>query len=263
MGEVIVCKSNALIQAGYKLSLNEQRIILSCIGQVNSKEEITDEVVYRVAVKDIAKAINASPASLYKDVKEAAFRLLDRNVKITHTPEGVQLKGYVLATRWVQTVTYAESEGTVGIRFSKDILPYLSELKAQFTQYRLSGVIGMASMYGVRVYELIVQYRKVGKRTIGIDDLRDQLHIDPKSYERPNDLKRYVIEPALRDINDTSDMWVKCEYQKTGRRTTHLLLTFGAKKPEEITEELINAEAQPGEYRQDVIKRLKKKYRLS
>lgn len=230
MGEAVVCKSNSLIQAGYKLTINEQRIILSCIALLDSREQVTDESLYRVSVGDIADALGVDRRNMYKDIKSATARLMDRKVKLSHDPSGRPFKDKMMVTRWIQSVFYQDTSATVSLRFSKDILPYLTQLTTQFTKYGLYNIYRMKSMYSVRMYELAAQYRKVGQREIELEWLRDVLHIDPGAYGRPNDLKRYVIEPAMRDINDVSDMWVKSEYKKTGRKTTHLLLTFGDKK---------------------------------
>lgn len=50
-----VCKSNEVIEAGYRLSLNEQRVVLACIGQVNSMEELLKTDEFELSAKDFAK----------------------------------------------------------------------------------------------------------------------------------------------------------------------------------------------------------------
>ncbi|MBM1207283.1 replication initiation protein, partial [Pseudomonas fragi] len=50
----MVYKSNALVEAAYRLSVQEQRIVLACISQVKRSEPVTDEVMYSVTAEDIA-----------------------------------------------------------------------------------------------------------------------------------------------------------------------------------------------------------------
>lgn len=50
-----VYKSNALIEASYRLSVYEQRIILGCIAQVRRDEPLTDQRLYTVSAQQIAK----------------------------------------------------------------------------------------------------------------------------------------------------------------------------------------------------------------
>ncbi|WBA57324.1 MULTISPECIES: replication initiation protein [Providencia] len=39
MSNLIAYKSNALIEASYKLTLQEQRVLLMCIGKLNPQDE--------------------------------------------------------------------------------------------------------------------------------------------------------------------------------------------------------------------------------
>lgn len=45
----MVYKSNSLVEASYRLSVAEQRILLACISQVRRGETITDEIMYSVS----------------------------------------------------------------------------------------------------------------------------------------------------------------------------------------------------------------------
>ena len=61
--------------------------------------------------------------------------------------------------------------------FNPQILPYLSNLKANFTQYLQSDISDVSGAYTIRFYELICQYRTIGKREVSIQDLRFILNI--------------------------------------------------------------------------------------
>lgn len=54
MNKPQVYKSNALVEASYRLSLYEQRIILSCISQVRRDEKLTDQKIYTITVKELS-----------------------------------------------------------------------------------------------------------------------------------------------------------------------------------------------------------------
>ena len=263
MNDLTVYKSNALVQASYKLSINEQRIILNCIGQLNSNEEVTDEVMYRVAVQDILDQGELDLKNAYKNIKAAALRLRRREITI---PEPTRkLEDRMVVTGWVQTIRYSDSDASVELRFSKDILPYLTQLKAQFTKYKLKHVAKMKSSYGIRLYELLVQHIQFGSRHIEIAWLRKQFQLESK-YKAIKDFKLRVIEPALKDINETSDLWVKYSQRKTGRKVTHLIFEFGPKESfsqnqKKLTREYIEKNANPGEAWEDAKNRLSTQFR--
>lgn len=230
MNQPQVYKSNALVEASYRLTPAEQRIMLCCISQVRRDQTLTDEVMYRVSVADYAALVGTDSHSTYKEVADAALRLKRREVWLREFPNGDGQRPRTLVTGWVQSIAYIESEGHIELRFTKDMLPYLTQLSERFTRYALSDVAKMTSSHAIRLYELLCQWRDAGKREVAIEWLRDSFKLGDK-YPALKDFKRRVIEPAVAQINEHSPLWVKWDQRKTGRRVSHLVFTFGEKTP--------------------------------
>ncbi|MBB3105456.1 replication initiation protein [Azomonas macrocytogenes] len=230
----MVYKSNALIEAAYRLSLQEQRILLACISQVRRDEVVTDEVLYSVTAADLAQLSGTAIEAAYSELKTAALRLKRREVRLTEEPNGKGRKPKVMITSWVQTIIYCEGEGRVELRFTKDMLPYLTELTRQFTKYALADVAKMNSAHAIRLYELLMQWDSLGRREIELDQLRDWLQLESR-YPSIKDFKKWVIEPAVAQINEHSPLQVSWSQRKTGRRVTHLVFDFGPKKPAKVS----------------------------
>lgn len=262
-----VVKSNALIEASYRLNLREQRIILACIAQVDRSKPITDDVQYLITAKRFASFSDNVVDGAYKELKLAAESLFERRLTVYEHPNTGQPRKITM--RWIQSVEYKDGEGALALRFGKDILPYLTELTRRFTQYALSDVASMNSPHAIRLYELLMQWRDTGRRVVSIDWMRQCLGIEGK-YPSFKDFRRYVIEPSVKQINEHAPITVKWEPQKTGRKVTHLAFSFtvdkpkavappdkpqkGAKKPASnekmirgIPESLIRSRANPGE----------------
>ncbi|XKH61893.1 replication initiation protein (plasmid) [Halomonas sediminis] len=222
-----VYKANALIEASYRLSLYEQRILLACISQVRRDQPITDTILYSVTASQVAEMSGADVKTAYRDLKSASERLFERRVTIHEAPNG---KGKVstLLTRWVQSVRYVESEGRIELRFSKDMLPYLTELTEQFTKYALADVARMTSGHSIRIYEMLMQWQGTGEREVSMDWLRKSLQLEGR-YPSFKDFRRRVIEPSIEQINEHSPVWVKWDQRKAGRKVTHLRFIFGLK----------------------------------
>lgn len=223
-----VYKSNALAEAGYRLSLQEQRIVLSALSQIGRGDIVTDEVMYTVTANSIAKLTGKEVDDTYEELKEAVIRLKRRDVRLVDKPNGEGKYKEILITGWVQTISYVKEKGLVRLRFSKDILPYLSQLQKQFLSYNLESIAKFSSSYGIRVYELLVQWKTTGTREIEISEFKRMLDIQ-KKYTSIKDLKRWVLEPSIKDINKNSDFWVKQTQRKTGRNVTHFVFEFGLK----------------------------------
>jgi hypothetical protein len=230
----MVYKSNSLVEASYRLSVIEQRIVLTCISQVPRGEPVTDEVMYSVTAQDVAELSETNSRTACRDLQEGALRLKRREVRIEKEANGNAKRKQVLICGWVQTIMYIENEGRVCLRFNKDMLPYLTELSTQFTKYRLKAVAKMDSAYAIRLYELLVQWQGIGKREVSLDWLRDTFQLGDK-YPSIKDLKKWVIDVAISQINEHSDLTASYTQRKTGRNVTHLTFTFASKeeaKPE-------------------------------
>lgn len=228
MSEALVFKSNALIEASYRLSLYEQRIMLACIAQVRRDEPLTDQQLYTVSAQQIAEMTGTKLGTTYQHLKAASERLFDRRVTLNEAPNGAG-NSKVRLTRWVQEVVYMESMGSVSMRFSTPMIPYLSQLTEQFTRYALSDVAKMTSGHAIRLYEILVQWRSIGRREVEIAWLREAMQLEDR-YSNIRDLKRWVIEPAIEQINDHSPLQVAWTQRKAGRKITHLIFDYTAKK---------------------------------
>ena len=108
---------------------------------------------------------------------------------------------------------------------------YLFAIEGNFTSYIQKHTLRFKGSYSHRIYEFLRQWLSFGNKEFSIAELKDRLELD-NEYERIDDFKRRVIDPAIDEINQYSDLWVKYSQRKTGRKVTHFLFTFGLKKTE-------------------------------
>ena len=208
----LVVKSNQVVEASYRLSVTEQRVLLSAIAKIPKQVEVSEDVIYTVNVQDLNK-IGIHEKASYRELKLAVDRLYERSINF--------IDGSTSKIRWVQRIDFNDSKSEIAIRFSKDILPYISNVKENFTQYLLSDVATMRSAYSFRLYELLAQYKKISKRLIAIDELRIMLDVG-KRYKTTGNLIAWVIQPSIDEINEVTNLTVTVEPKKTGRKYTHL-----------------------------------------
>jgi plasmid replication initiation protein len=266
----LIVKSNHIIEASYRLSVAEQRVILSAISQVRRDQPVTDAVLYSVTAAELAELCGTDPKTAYRDLQSAAERLQTRRVTLILEPDGITIRSKRRrVTCWVQSVDYIDQEGRIELRFGKDILPYLTGLQREFTRYALSDVAKMTSAYGIRLYELLAQWPE-GHREVAVEDLRRWLQLEDR-YPLMADLRRWVLEPAVAQINEFSPLNVVCSQRKTGRRVTHIVFDYARKdtpprnakgaakapaKRGKLTDADIARQARPGESWEDARRRL-------
>lgn len=200
MKDLIVYKSNDLVSASYNLTLAEQRIVLFAISKLNPTD-LNDNKMVVIKVSEFAeqfKDINKN--SVYKAIKDGLEDLYNKSVILKDSEKKITF-------RWLQSKTYYNNEATAEIIFSDKIMPYLYDLKNKFTKYRLSNISSFKSAYSVRLYELLAQYKVVKSRNIEVEKLREILLLNDK-YKRLFDFKKRVVEKAVNEINDKSDLFI-------------------------------------------------------
>jgi len=224
-----VCKANKVVEAGYKLSLNEQRVVLACIGQLDSTKKLLATDEFELSAKDFARLFSVSDENAYQALIDVTKSLFNRYVVVDNPyPDRPKVKR--LEMRWISSIKHLPDDGKVILMFAQDILPYLSEIKNTFTKYKLEHVGKMTCIYAIRLYELLMQWHTTGKREVEIDWLKKQFQLN-ESYDRMNNFKARVLDPAVADINTHSNYQVSWTQRKTGRRVTHLTFTFAEKQP--------------------------------
>jgi len=234
----LVVKSNRLIEASYRLTLNEQRVILYAICQCRGEQKglSTEQPIVITAEAFANQFPSARKGHVYQQLKEAMDALYDRSVTIYETDDESGLP-QVSKTRWISKASYIDGAGRIKIVFTADVIKYITRLEKEFTSYQLEKVGNMTSAYAVRIYELLSQYRDIGNRTLNLVSLRETLGVDPGEYKLTADFIRKVIEMAVKQINDHSDLTVGYKALKTGRAITDFAFKIkikGTKSKQEL-----------------------------
>jgi len=234
----LVVKSNRLIEASYRLTLNEQRIILYAICRCREEQRglFADQPIVITAEAFANQFPSARRGHVYQQLKEAMDALYDRSVTLYETDEETGHE-QVSKTRWISKASYVDGAGRIKIVFTSDVIKYITRLEAEFTSYQLEKVGNMTSAYAVRIYELLTQYREIGSRMLSLVALREALGIEPEEYKLTSNFTRKVIDASVEQINMHSDLVVKYESKKTGRAITDFVFKIKAKdaKPKRQT----------------------------
>ena len=231
MKKELIVKDNALINASYSLELTEQRIVLLAILKARENRTPHNQELI-VTAQSYITAFNVHRNTAYKTLKTACDNLFTRQF----TYQRYNSKGKVeqVKSRWVQSVVYAESDSYIKIKFADEVLPLITMLEKHFTSYELQQVASLKSIHAIRLYELLIQYRTVGKLEISLSDLRLKLGIADGKYPTMNNFKARVLDVGIQQINEHSDITAKYEQVKQGRTITGFTFTF-KQKPSKAT----------------------------
>lgn len=214
----LVVKSNEMIEASYKLSLQEQRIILYMASRIMPDDE--DFKPVRLYIDEFMQMIQVDGKSKHKEIEEITNRLRKRDL-IIKKPEST------LQIGWLSSAEYFYGKGFVELEFSPKLKPYLLQLKERFTKYQLTNVIRLKHSYSIRIYELLKQYETIGWRYFVLDELKETLGITPDEYRLYSNFKLKILQPVKKefDLKYTTrelDFTFEYEEKKEGRKVIGL-----------------------------------------
>lgn len=220
--EYQVVKANALIQkTRYNLSTQEQKIILYILTKI--KPDDNGDSLYNIQISDFCKVcgIDYKNGKNYADIKAAIKKLSDKSIWIKLD------SGEETLLRWIEKPYISKRTGLIKLRLDKDMFPYLLHLSNFFTQYNLYYILAMKSQYSIRLYELLKSYENLRKITFEIPDFK--LKMSAEKYVRHADFKRYVLEIAVREINQYGDIVINYVLQKEGRTFKYIKFSITPK----------------------------------
>jgi plasmid replication initiation protein len=229
----LVVKDNALMNASYNLEVTEQRLILLAI--INARETgagITSDSKLEIHASDYSKQFNVTKEGAYKALKSAVNNLFERQFSFQEeTKKGVG----TVRSRWVSRIKYIDDSAILEITFAPDVVPLITRLEQHFTSYQITQVTQLTGKYAIRLYELIIAWREVGKvPQIELSEFREKLGVENDEYTAMNNFKSRVLEPSIKQINEHTDITVTYEQHKKGRLITGFSFKFKQKKQQKI-----------------------------
>ena len=235
-----VTKGNELIQKGqFDLSLQQQKIILFLIAQISPKDE--DFKIHEFSISEFCRAcgIAYNGRSLH-ELGEALLRMRREVVLIkrgrdedgeglSEDDEDIEILG------WIDYARSVRKAGIIKVRINEEMKPYLLQLKQRFTTYELIWTLNFRSKYTIRLYEYVksVHYHKdeLYIKDCPVDELKRIMGAG--KYKTYKDFKKWALAPAVEEINQFSDVGLKFEELRQGRRGEEIGLIITPKEPQE------------------------------
>jgi plasmid replication initiation protein len=231
--------SNIAARGAQGFTLREKRLFVAGVSKINphhlAKPLTFKERTLQVTAKEYAEIAGIEDyREAYKDIKAASENLFNRYLRqVIETPKGKRERKF----RWISGVEYKEDEGYVLFSLTEEIMPHISQLMGKFTSYRLRQTTELRSVYSWRFLELFTSYlgkdeTKPFSKIIELEDLRHTFEI-PTSYKW-NDIKRRVIEPAIKELTAKDNWLIEWQPIKLGRSVVKIKFTFSKNKQSDM-----------------------------
>lgn len=228
-----VTLDNAIVTSAQMLNLSQKRILMLAISRLDGRKSdkqqlaIAKDGTIEISADEYAELADIKKNDAYKEIKRACISLMKVQIETRH-PIKVRgkMREKVRLVQWLNLAEYVDAQGKMKIAFSPQVLPLLTNLKAEFTTYRLQQAYALRSLYSIRLLELLSQWRNVGHFEIDIDDFHHAVE-SPATYKSNfSRLRQKCIEPAVRELTEKDGWLIKWEPIKAGRRVARLRFEF-------------------------------------
>lgn len=198
-----VRKSNALNQAKFRLNPNEYRLLMFCATQIKPMTaDVPNE--FRIYGKEYAETFGISEANAYKQIREGLDATWEASF-YEWLPQGKHKEPGWIRKRFVITQQYHPSEGYGSLTLHPDFLQHLVDLREQYTDYEVRNLQSLRSFNAMRLYDLMIQFRTIGRRDFDLDWFKEVMGLED-SYPRWTDVRKHVLLPSLRQIERQTDI---------------------------------------------------------
>ena len=236
---VIRAKSDFFRTARYGLTLQEHRIIYYAI--LKSQQEGAPFEPVTLAIRDFVDLCELKGQSYYSKIRALTKKVTGRVVEVIYKDATGE---HLLQAAWLSSITYNTREGTVTIKPNKELQPFFDGKPFTETEYYF--LIRFTSQYAERLYEVVKSLDHKLIIDFDVDDLRKRLAVPPTQYPNFKDLRRRVLEPAIRDINEYTDIDITMR-EKRGQynRVNVVYFAISKKKVPKLADRVEHGEFTP------------------
>lgn len=220
----LVVKHNKLIEFKGQMTTNELKLFSLIVADIGEQQK---DQFQRYSIDISALKETTKDKNFYEYISDVAFKLENKRIIIEKLNE--KGKKYRTSIRLINKPEITDESKDLVLHIDKDLIPYISDLKREFTRYEIENILRLSSNYSIRLYELLKQYENIKKREFKLEDLKEFLGLERDQYSRIYDFERWVLKVAKEEINKHTDLVINYEKLKTGRRITSILFIIKAK----------------------------------
>lgn len=249
----IVSEHNDLIRSTANMTSLSLKLFEIAVSAMDSREKQPSHEV-RVNKKQIYNALGIKGTSKNQQLSKALNTLRkSSNFEITTEQNGE------IHDIGITPVYYADnnySSDYAVIRFAPEILPFITDLKKNFTQYQLNDILHLKNKYAVSMYRWFTMnyrqyeyYANSGKRRedqiekyanpeVTLEELR-KLTGTEKKYSAFYDVRRYIIDPICNEITKHTKYNITYDRIKSGRKVVAIKFHISKKGEKKVEKDSV------------------------
>ena len=239
-----VVEHNSLITSIAKMDKTPLKMFELAVSCINTEEPPKDNTVY-LSKRDLFAFFKVSDNDKHSRFKQAVEKMQKQAFFQIKEEQGKGFKFKSIVP--IPYVEWTDYNDEVKIEFHREIMPYLINLKKNFTQHALSDIAELNSKYSIILYRwLSMQYNqyehysvKGGRRAEQVEAYRNpsisikELRImtdTVNDYERFQSLETWILKKPLEEINAHTSFNVTYDKIKKGRSIDSIVFHIEKKR---------------------------------
>ena len=239
-----VVEHNSLITSIAKMDKTPLKMFELAVSCINTEEPPKDNAVY-LSKEELFSFFKVSDNDKHSRFKQAVAKMQEQAFFEIKEEKNKGFKFRRILP--IPTVEWTDYDDKVMIRFNQDIMPYLIELKQNFTKYALSEIMELNSKYSIILYKWLSmnynQYEhysnKGGRRAEQVENYRNPsisvkelrtITDTVNEYKETYHFFRYIVENSLKEINAHTSFNVSYEKIKKGRSIDSIVFHIEKKR---------------------------------
>lgn len=205
-----------------------EHLISKINGRNNGQEYLLPEQLQRkhiLTAQEFSEMFEITLAESYRVLKEAVDRLMEKSIRI----QRLNGRGYK-RINVCSSAEYNIGEGCISVNFTDEIMPYLAQLHKRYILYNLKDVTGFDSLYSIRLYQLIQEFKETGWMLKSVDQLREAFGVPADKLKTYNDFKKRTFDHACTEINKRHNLEIRFEEQKKKRKVIAVKFFFAIRR---------------------------------
>ena len=224
-------KAHDLVTARYSFSLIEIRLFTLIVSMIKDQDE--DFEAYKIPIKQVIDTFWITNKNIYAEISDLTTSMLKKIITIPIEEDG---KKKELKTSIVSSFKYnVDGRGVLEATFNPMLKPYLLSLKNKFLLYDIKNILKINSAHSIRIYEFLKSYEGIGKRAVGVEELKDMLCVSDK-YRKYANFKSRILLKAQTELKKHTDIRFEFDELSIGRRVENIIFYIHTNKRKTVIE---------------------------
>lgn len=227
-GENWIVLQNRLLNAITDLDLNERRLIMFLSPLVRkSVEQNPNQRTFVIKVQDFQTEYSIKGNAYYVQLAESCSALVNKSYAFWDFKKNQKQKTKTEVS-WLTKAVYQDKLGEIHVDLHNDVVEMLTVFdKANpFTKYERQLIVNLGC-YGMILFELIssCMHQQYKQKSYTIEYLREKFNcVD--TYTKMADFKVYVLNRAIKDIEQYTPYRISYTQNKKGRVVSEIVFSF-------------------------------------